>query len=236
MPAYFQMAADIERRVERGEWGVGEKLPGEGALAQEYGVTRMTARQAYAQLAKSGIVELPRGRGAHVIDRRRPVIWDLDLTSHAVDLVVRSQGLEPSGTVLSGRVLDVPTHALRSQLQTDGPVFQAERRIYMDKVPISLHQSNFALDRLPGIDEAPDLAGPLATVLRRHGASPVRAENEIEVTRATPSDAKLLATRYDTPIVSVEGTSFDADDVPIEHYWMRFVGDRVRFHTNAHSL
>lgn len=235
MPAYFQIAADLERRVERGEWGVGERLPSEARLADDYGVTRMTLRQAFAQLAKSGIIELPRGKGAHVIDRRRPVIWDLDLTSHAVDLVVRSHGHEPSGSVLGGRVLDPPSRALQSALQTDGPVFQVDRRIYIDGVAVALHQSNFATDRLPGIQDSPELHRPLAHVLGAYDAIPVRAENEIEVTRATPTEASQLATRIDTPIVSLEGTSYGGDDMPIERYWIRFVGDRVRFHTHARS-
>ncbi|MBW3630673.1 MAG: GntR family transcriptional regulator, partial [Gemmatimonadetes bacterium] len=50
LPVYFQLARDIRQRIEEGAWGIGERIAPEVVLAQEYGVSRVTVRQALAEL------------------------------------------------------------------------------------------------------------------------------------------------------------------------------------------
>ncbi|BFU42887.1 hypothetical protein KRMM14A1004_11240 [Krasilnikovia sp. MM14-A1004] len=65
--AVFRQLADLLRdRITSGELGPGEPLPSELRLAQEYGLSRTTVRQAIGQLRTEGLVTVERPRGTFV--------------------------------------------------------------------------------------------------------------------------------------------------------------------------
>lgn len=66
IPAYFQIAIDLRRRISGGEWRADDQLPSEPELAIQYDVSRMTMRQAVAELVKEGILVRRRGNGTFV--------------------------------------------------------------------------------------------------------------------------------------------------------------------------
>ncbi|MFI6181919.1 GntR family transcriptional regulator [Nonomuraea sp. NPDC051191] len=67
---YREIARLLGRSIESGELAPGERLPTEDALAERYGVHRLTARQAMVELRKAGLVETRQGLGSFV--RRAP--------------------------------------------------------------------------------------------------------------------------------------------------------------------
>jgi DNA-binding transcriptional regulator YhcF (GntR family) len=65
--AVFRQLADLLRgQIESGDLGPGEPLPSELRLAQEYGISRTTVRQAIGQLRTEGLVTVERPRGTFV--------------------------------------------------------------------------------------------------------------------------------------------------------------------------
>ncbi|MBT8226365.1 MAG: GntR family transcriptional regulator [Dactylosporangium sp.] len=68
-PQYRRIAAELRAAIESGEFPAGGALPGESALAQRYGVSRGTARQALAELEGADLVVAVHGKGRFV--RRR---------------------------------------------------------------------------------------------------------------------------------------------------------------------
>ena len=65
--AVFRQLADLLRdQIESGSLGPGEPLPSELRLAQEYGISRTTVRQAVGQLRVEGLVTVERPRGTFV--------------------------------------------------------------------------------------------------------------------------------------------------------------------------
>ena len=65
--AVFRQLADLLRdQIKTGDLGPGEPLPSELRLAQEYGISRPTVRQAIGQLRSEGLVTVDRPRGTFV--------------------------------------------------------------------------------------------------------------------------------------------------------------------------
>jgi GntR family transcriptional regulator len=62
---YRQLADLLRARITSGELGPGSRLPAEGALAQEHGISRDSARKAVAVLRAEGLVITDRA-GSHV--------------------------------------------------------------------------------------------------------------------------------------------------------------------------
>ena len=66
VPRYAQLAALFRRRIERGVWRPGLQLPTLESLMSEFGVARVTVRQAINLLVLDGLVSAQRGRGTFV--------------------------------------------------------------------------------------------------------------------------------------------------------------------------
>jgi DNA-binding GntR family transcriptional regulator len=65
-PVYLQIADLIAARIESGELPAGRRIPTEKDLQQTYGVARVTARRAVANLRERGLVYTVPQRGTYV--------------------------------------------------------------------------------------------------------------------------------------------------------------------------
>jgi len=70
VPAYAQIAAQLRALLVAGELPPGRRLPPVRQLALDLGVHHNTVALAYRTLADEGWLDLRRGRGAVVIERR----------------------------------------------------------------------------------------------------------------------------------------------------------------------
>ena len=66
VPKYAQIADIFRQRIARGVWAKGARLPANEELAAEFGVSRVTVRQAVDLLARDGVIEAQQGRGTFV--------------------------------------------------------------------------------------------------------------------------------------------------------------------------
>lgn len=72
---YIQLASLFRRRIEAGDWPVGEQTPTVDDLAAEYGVARATIRKALDMLGAEGLIERYRAKGTFVRRRPRQQLW-----------------------------------------------------------------------------------------------------------------------------------------------------------------
>lgn len=63
------IARDLRRRITSGDLAAGDPLPSEADLQRAYGVSRGTARHAFAALEGAGLVAVVKGKG-RVVTRR----------------------------------------------------------------------------------------------------------------------------------------------------------------------
>ncbi|WP_437612200.1 transcriptional regulator ExuR [Erwinia sp. V71] len=68
---YQQLAGELKRRLEAGDYPVGDKLPAERFIAEEMGVSRTVVREAIIMLEVEGYVEVRKGSGIHVISNQQ---------------------------------------------------------------------------------------------------------------------------------------------------------------------
>ncbi len=156
MPVYFQIALDLRRRIGAGEWRPGERIAPELQLVRDYAVSRVTVRQALAELVKDDLVERHRGSGTYVREQQHPLVYDLNLTVGVMATRLREAGLDNRATVVDARVLDDPPQELKLRLQipAGGSVVHLVRVILINEEPTAVYRSWFDAARVPGLEHA----------------------------------------------------------------------------------
>jgi DNA-binding GntR family transcriptional regulator len=238
LPVYFQIANDVRRRIDAGEWSTGQRIAPELALAREYDVSRVTVRQALAELVKDDLLERRRGSGTYVRLQRRPLVYDLNLTVGALATRWRDADFDNRAEVIEAAVVSPPSDELRHRLQLrrNDDVLYLLRRVFINDRATVLYRSWFASALVPGLESSKRLGGSLSTVLAEDfGLSPTRSESELEVVRATREETTLLQVASDVPLVVVTATTYLPDGLPLEHSQLAWLGDRVRFHVTAYA-
>lgn len=238
LPVYFQIALDVRRRIAAGEWSPGQRIAPELQLMREYAVSRVTIRQALAELVKDDLVERHRGSGTYVRDQQHPLVYDLNLTVGMMASRLREEGLDNRADVIETGVLDTPPHDLRLRLQLrgGGRVIYLVRRVLINEEPTAVYRSWFDAARVPGLEGVDGLDGSLSAVLaEQYGLIPARADNSLEVVRFMREDAELLGSQQDVPLLVVTGTTYLPDGAPLEFSQMMWIGDRVRFHFTSRT-
>lgn len=66
-PRYVQVASTLRRRIQEGQWGVGEKIATLEELENEFSVARVTVRQAIELLQDEGLLKSHQGKGTFVM-------------------------------------------------------------------------------------------------------------------------------------------------------------------------
>ena len=85
-PLYRRLARRLQERIDAGGYPAGARLPSEPELSAEFGVNRLTVRQAVAELERAAVVEIRRGVGTFVRPPAVRVSIAVDPRSQRFDL------------------------------------------------------------------------------------------------------------------------------------------------------
>ena len=202
----------------------GQRLPSDSDLCAEFGVSRMTARHAMAQLAEEGLVRRDPGRGTFVAEPPTHRRANLLMTfSHEM----RRQGRVPSSRIVT-RAVRPPTPAEREDLAvpTDGRVVELRRVRLADDVPVAVETAVLATACIGPVMAADLACGSLHEALIGAGVVPVRGTATIAAEAATPDDAALLEVAPGTPMLVERRLILDGRGKPIERTESRYAADR----------
>jgi GntR family transcriptional regulator len=198
----------VSRRLEPGA-----KLPNENEIAERFGVSRATVREAVLGLMEAGYLARRHGSGTYVTKAPR--------SRHALDSTVsytemiREAGHEPSVTVINRAVRD-PDGYERDMLELSAgdQVMALERVRFADRRPVIYSRDRIAAALLGDIpDDAFD--GSLYAVLHTIGHEVVRATAELLPTLADTTVSKLLEVKRGAPLLHINQTDFDARGHPV---------------------
>lgn len=189
-PLLADMVRDgLRRAVITGTWPPGDKLPNEDALAERFGVSRATIREAVRGLVEEGYLARRHGSGTYVT--ARPLLRNSLDTNFSYTAYLESTGVRAGRRILGLRQIpasDAVAEQLR--LEPEAPIVELRRVRTADDRP-----AVYSVDHLPAdiVDAARDreaLGGSIYALLAGLG-HPVR-HAEAVVAPAT-ADVELTA-------------------------------------------
>jgi GntR family transcriptional regulator len=219
-PAHTQIESALETAIERGRLSPGERLPAERELAERYGVSRMTLRQALGALEQRGRLVRSKGRygGTFVAEPKVELAGTAGLSSQ-----LRGLGIAAGARLLSA----LERAAEPDEAELGAQVYAIERVRLANGEPVALERGAYPVDAFPGLLDGP-LDGSLYDLIRtRYEDVPVRAVERLEPGIATPDEAEALGIEAGAPVMLVQRTAYSASGRAVEHSRDVFRGDRT---------
>jgi len=229
IPKYFQLATILRKQIDDGLWKPRDPIPSERQLETQYKVSRPTIRQAIDYLEKQGYLYREHGRGTFVSPHKLQKAMQ-ELTSFSEDLL--RKGIQPGQVIRAIETVIPPESILqRLELPPGSSVLRIERIRLGDDVPIGLQTSYVALGPDQQIDRQ-DLEqyGSLYRILQeKFNITPTEADETLEVTLATPQEARLLQIKAGDPLLLNERLTYNQNRQPIEFVKILYRGDRYQY-------
>ncbi len=232
VPKYYQLASILRQKIEDGEWQPRSPIPSERQLESLYHLSRTTIREAINNLVQQGFLYREHGRGTFVSPQKLQKGW-MEFTSFSEDLVKR--GIQPGQIIRSlERVVPSPRILQRLELAPGSSVCRIERVRLGDGTPIGLQTSYLALrpDQHITLKDM-EASGSLYRILsEKFNIYPSEADETLEVTLATPEEARLLEIAPNAPLLMSERVLFSQERRPVEYVKILYRGDRYQYYAH----
>ncbi|AGZ45331.1 GntR family transcriptional regulator [Actinoplanes friuliensis] len=220
-PLYVRIERALRARLVTARPGDG--VPAESALAEEFGVARMTVRAALNALEADGLIERIQGRGTFVRQRPAPRAAGTLMSFHDQ---VRSWGRRPSSRLVEGEVRPATAEeAAALQLTAVSPQVVAITRVRLaDDVPLAVEYACFP-PHLDGLLEADLETGSLHRALHERGVRPTLGSSTLTAQPAGRDGGRLQVPDGE-PLLVETRLIVDQHAAPLEYTVSRYVGSR----------
>lgn len=226
IPIYYRLEKYLRDQILSGALRPGDLVAPESQLAQQFGASRMTVRQALSRLVFDGLVVRHRGRGTFVAQPR---------LEHTYIFPSFEEEMQARGARTSHKLLDM--RAVRAE----GKV--AESLGIPEGTPITMLQRQRLVDRqVVGYElrYLPKRIGEALTqdeihsqpmvraVMRILGKTHTRLSLRVSSSVVRREEAKILETKVGTPVLVREHIWYVEPDGPVQYGKSIFRGDRYQ--------
>jgi len=233
LPLYYKIEQEILESIQSEAYKPGDQLPSEAEIAQQYQVSRITAKRALDDLVSQGWAYRQQGRGTFVSQAR---IKEMSgFRSFTEDIL--SKGLKPSSKVI--RFEEQPAEefiAKQLGIKTGDPVYVLQRVRLADDQPVAFETAYLPECLFPKMLEC-DLSHSLFKVLReQYHINPVWADAEIQAASATNEIAQALNMRVGEPVLIANRITYSETYEIVEFVVSVYCGSRFTFYIGRQSI
>jgi GntR family transcriptional regulator len=230
LPLYVQLLETLRADILCRRLQPHQQLPSERELGDRFHVSRMTVRQALADLSRDGFIYTRVGKGTFVSE---PKINQQLKTLTGFSQDMEKRGSKPSSRILEAtleRATDSIAKALHISPGTE--VVLLSRVRLSDSVPLAIEIVHLPHSLCPNLLRNNFAVESLYNVLERdYGFRLTRAEQTIEAALCNAHEPALLQLTPPAPVLVMERLTFTDHDIPIEHVHSVYRGDRYKFHS-----
>lgn len=202
IPVYYQLKEDIKIKIDNKTWKVGQCIHSERELSENYGVSRMTVRQALGELVNEGILVREKGKGTFVCE---PKVKQRDMMSFSE--VVEKTGRTLETVVLEFEEIDSPeeiksilkkekVYKINRIRKIDGEIVANEIAYMPEELGESLHKNS--------------LKGSLFKVLENKGVIIDYAESSIYSILMDKELKDIFCVNKEVPLLKTISKVFDS--------------------------
>ncbi len=234
MPLYLQVVANIKYAIDSGKYKVGDKIPTETELGEQYGVSRITVRRAVSELVEAGYLVKQQGRGTFVKSARELMMIQriTELKVKSFGDACRDSGFAPGSIEIKHHVREAsPDEREFLGLSEGSEVVSFTRVCLADSTPVMVERNVFPKAGFEFLVDA-KLGGASLYKLLEEKAGKVPhmvGECRIGSGRADAALADVLSVPVGEPLFVFTAQYNDQDEKPLYLGIQRVVGARYTF-------
>ncbi len=227
-PLYHQIYMVFRQKIVDGTYGFGDLLSGEIEIADEYNVSRITAKRALNELASDGFVTRERGRGTQVC--YRPSAAPIESSVDGLLENLLAMGLETKIALLDFAYEPADKEVSASLgLDRGDEVQRAVRVRYLDGEPLSYLTTYVPKDVGVRFNSKDLSKYPLLALLEQAGVKVTAANQTITATLADAAVAENLGVAVGDALLKISRVVFDQDRRPVEYINALYRPDRYQY-------
>lgn len=247
---YERIADEIRESIRAGQLEPGDRLPAETVLAERYGRSVLTIREALRLLRDEGLIEKQHGRGTFIREPRTSVLrtnlrhqWEKDRVRQPEKQRAQTGATEHDTGL---QVNDLVFHAEYREIKANKELAEAFGVPEGEPLVERTYRTRYAAERAPfalvtsylvrtTVAQNPDLLdestepwpGGTQSQLHTLGIELDRIEERVTARPPTPEEADELELPPGTAVVLLRKTSYDINDRVVELSDVTLPGDRT---------
>ncbi len=225
-PLYRQLSAHLEGEIERGRLKEGDRIDSEDVLARRFGISRITVRQAIAELVRKQILVRKQGKGTFVT---LPVVRHDLRRLHGLAGSLFSQAPDANMKLLHFELRTAPAEI--AEAMRLGPHRQAlslERLYYIGAKSVAFAR-DWLVPEVAVISHAKASLISTEDMMREVGIRIAHAEVSIRAEPAGALTARHLGISTRAPVLVLRREAFGGDGRVKESGRLWFCSDRYEF-------
>jgi len=215
VPLHISIAETLRHQIESGKYAPGKKLPSEHQLMESFEVSRITVRQAVANLVNQGLVKSQQGKGVFVTPQKK-VAYSLSSPLVLLEKDLADKGIELTFENLTFRKVRPPDKVQAILNLTEKSAYLQKKLLYMDGAVGAIDSSYIVptLGKQFGLDLRRYMTFP---TLERHAIPIENIEATIECTCANYETSGYLEVPLGHPLIVYRYTALTSNQNPILH-------------------
>lgn len=217
---YKTIAKQLRYRINSDEFAVGDVLPTEKQLMEEYGASRVSVRRAIEELVGAGLVQKRHGSGTYVM--QKDVVHFIDSFKSGKESV-QAMGKEIQSEVLQFAVIPAEKEvAGRLELAAEAKVYHIQRLRKIGDRPQILEESFMPVALFPELSIKVLEKSKYEYLERQLG---VKIDGSFQEFAAMPADketVRLLNLKDREPVLQITALARMTDGTPFDYSISRF--------------
>lgn len=150
IPLYSQLKQAIKEDIRNDKYKIGEQLPTEMELCEEFNVSRVTVRRAIQELVQEKVLYRKQGKGTFVSEAK--IKRELVSLGGFSDVAIQS-GQEPSSQILKNRVRKAGQQlAELFNIDSDSEILELKRILSINNKPLIIEKSYYPIAKFPNLE------------------------------------------------------------------------------------
>lgn len=233
IPYYLQIKEILEERIFNNIYSVNSLMPSETVLAEEFGVTRATIRNALKELKNAGLIYTEKGKGTII---KSPKIEQSLLKFYSFGREFKNSPYDIGSKVISKEKI-TPTLDLTEKLQVDEKsfLFKVKRLRLFNSIPMIL-ETSYIPEYIAGniINEDLENKSIYDLLEEKYGVKIIKAKEYIEPKISDEIEANLLEIPLQSPVFYTERITLAPGNKPVELRRSIIRGDKFKFYTELY--
>jgi DNA-binding GntR family transcriptional regulator len=198
---YRVIKDNLQKKIQKGIFGVGDYLPSENELCRHYSVTRTTSRRALDELMKEGFIEKVKGKGSRVRERRKSLgLLTVKGFSEVVGDNIKTVFLQKPVVKEWNKEIKMP---VKIKDRSERCIF-FERLREIDDMPVMLESNWFSDACLPGFLESEFASGSFfKTLSQKYLIEIVGTSQELRAEQSDRKVASILQISAGAPVLHI---------------------------------